>query len=117
MKRHKAEQYIADVLAGRIVTSKLVRLAIERHQRDLETGVERGLTFSRAKAERVIAFIETFCHHSIGEWAGQRFILEPWQAALLWILYGWIWTETGYRRFRFAYVELCRGNGKSALAS
>ena len=117
LQPNKAEQYIEDVSAGRIVTSKLVRLSIERHKRDLLDGPARGLQFHVGKAHRIVQFVETFCHHSQGEWAGNRFILEPWQAALLYILYGWVFADTGYRRFRYAYVELAKGNGKSALAS
>lgn len=115
--KYRAEQYIADVLAGKIVTSKLVRLACERHRQDLADGHTRNLKFSRAKAEHIITFVESFCHHSQGEWAGQRVELAPWQCAMLHILYGWRWADTGYRRFKFAYVELAKGNGKSFLAS
>ena len=113
----RAEKYITDVIAGKIVTSKLVRLACERHQRDLADGYTRNLKFDPAKAQHVITFIEQFCHHSQGEWAGQRVTLAPWQCAMLWILYGWRWADTGYKRFKFAYVELAKGNGKSFLAS
>jgi phage terminase large subunit-like protein len=114
---NKALSYIDDVLAGRVVASKLVRLTIERHQRDLANGHERGLTFNPKKAQHIITFIQTFCHHSVGQWAGQKLKLEPWQQALLWILFGWQFTDTGYRRFKFAYIELGRGNGKSMIAS
>ncbi len=114
---HKAEKYITGVIDGTIPASKLVRLAFERHRRDLAEGSTRGLTFSKKQAKRAIDFIETFCHHSQGEWAGTKFVLQPWQAALLWILYGWSFTDTGYRRYRYAYVELAKGNGKSCLAS
>src|SRR5450756_1048807 len=112
---HIAEAYIAAVLDGTQVTSKLVRLACERHQRDLADGHVRNLKFSPKQANRIIKFISTFCHHSQGEWAGQLVKLEPWQQALLWILYGWRWADTGYRRFKFAYIELAKGNGKSCL--
>lgn len=114
---YRAEQYIADVLAGKLVTSKLVRQACVRHRDDLATGHTRNLKFSRAKAEHVITFIESFCHHSQGEWAGQRVVLAPWQCAMLHIMYGWRWADTGYRRFKFTYIELAKGNGKSFLAS
>jgi phage terminase large subunit-like protein len=115
--KSRAEQYIADVLAGKVVTSKLVRLACERHRQDLADGHKRNLKFSRSKAEHIITFIESFCHHSQGEWAGQIVKLAPWQCAMLHILYGWCWADTGYRRFKFAYAELAKGNGKSFLAS
>ena len=35
----------------------------------------------------------------------------------MWILYGWRWADTGYRRYRYAYVEMAKGNGKSLLCS
>ncbi len=113
----RAERYIEGVLSGKIVTSKFVRLACERHKRDLAEGHLRNLKFDPAKGQHVISFVEQFCHHSQGEWAGNLVVLEPWQCAMLYILYGWRWADTGYRRFKFAYVELAKGNGKSFLAS
>lgn len=112
-----AEKFIADVLYGKILTSQLVRKQIERHVRDLEHGHERGLYFDRAEPERVIEFFERFLCHTEGEYDGKPFILDPWQQAMIWILYGWKRTGTGYRRFKFAYNEIGRGNGKSGLAS
>lgn len=113
----RANEYIEDVLSGKIVTSKLVRLALERHQRDLVDGHTRNLKFSTKQGEGIVEFIEMFCHHSQGEWAEQRVVLASWQVAMLYILYGWRWADTGYRRFKFAYIELAKGNGKSFLAS
>jgi phage terminase large subunit-like protein len=116
-RKSRAEAYITDVLAGRITTSKLVRLAIERHQRDLATATERNLKFVPEQGQRAIDFIEFFCHHSTGEWAGDKVVLAAWECALVYILYGWHWEDTGYRRFKTAYVEMAKGNGKSFLAS
>jgi phage terminase large subunit-like protein len=115
--RARANAYIDDVLSGKIVTSKLVKLAIERHQRDLADGHTRNLRFDPAKGQHIVQFIESFCRHSQGEWAEQRVTLANWQVAMLYILYGWRWADTGYRRFKFAYIELAKGNGKSFLAS
>lgn len=112
-----AEKYIRDVLAGRIVTSQLVRLQIERHLRDLEDGHKRGLIFDRVAAQHVIDFFPKFLCHTEGKLDGQPFVLEPFQQAKLWILYGWKWKDTGYRRFKFAYNEIGRGNCKSTEAS
>lgn len=115
--KNRAERYIADVISGKRVTSKFVRLAIERHKHDLATATERNLRFIPEMGQRAIDFIELFCHHSTGEWAGQKVKLEPWECCLVYLLYGWYWRDTGYRRFRTAYVELAKGNGKSFLAS
>ena len=112
-----AERYIRDVLAGRIVTSQLVRLQIERHQRDLVEGPARGLRFDRDAAQHVIDFFPEFLQHVEGRLDGQTFVLEPFQQAKLWILYGWRWADTGFRRFKFAYNEIARGNCKSTEAS
>jgi phage terminase large subunit-like protein len=112
-----AETYIADVLEGRILTSRLVRQQIERHVRDLDHGPGRGLIFDPDAAQHVIDFFHNFLVHTEGEYDGQPFDLAPFQQAQLWILYGWKWKQTGYRRFKFAYNEIARGNGKSALAS
>jgi phage terminase large subunit-like protein len=113
----KAERYIRDVLAGKIVTSKLVRLQVERHERDLKDAHKRGLIFDRDAAQHVIDFFPMFLKHEGGKIDGQPFVLEPFQQAKLWILYGWYWKDTGFRRFRYAYNEEGRGNGKSMLAS
>jgi phage terminase large subunit-like protein len=116
-KKSRAERYIDEVLSGKQVTSKLVRLAIERHRNDLATAAQRNLRFVPEMGQRAIDFVEFFCHHSTGEWAGTKVRLEPWECALLYVLYGWYWRDTGYRRFKTAYVELAKGNGKSFLAS
>jgi phage terminase large subunit-like protein len=111
------EQYIQDVLNNKIVVGKLVRLACERHHNDLATGHLRNLKFNPQQGLRVIQFVESFCCHLRGELEGQPIKLEPWQQAMLYILYGWRWADTGFRRFRIAYCECGKGNGKSTWAS
>ena len=71
-KQHPADEYIAGVISGEIVSGELVRLACQRHKRDLQEAHLRGLRFDRAKAQRVIDFF-AFLRHSKGEWAGQQF--------------------------------------------
>lgn len=111
--KHPAEQYIFDVLRGRIIVGKLVRRAVERHVADLKHGRKRGLRFDRDKAQHAIDFFG-FLRHSKGEWAGQPIKLESWQMFLLWVLFGWVRAD-GRRRFRTAYIEVARKNGKSTL--
>lgn len=115
MARHPVADYIHGVLEGTIPAGKLVRLAVERHQRDMETGAERGLRFDRQAAQHAIDFFG-FLKHSKGEWAGQPFLLSPWQQFLLWCIFGWKRAD-GLRRFRIAYIEVPRKNGKSTLAA
>jgi phage terminase large subunit-like protein len=75
-----------------------------------------GYYFDPVAADRVCTFIETFCHHSIGRFEGERFVLEPWQRALLRTLYGWMRPD-GTRRYRECFVEVPKKNGKSTLVS
>lgn len=113
--KHPVVAYMDGVLDGSIPACRFVEAAVDRHLRDLQDGNEQGLCFDRAAAEHVIQFFG-FLRHSKGEWAGKAFDLEPWQQFLLWVLFGWK-REDGTRRYRTAYIELPRKNGKSSLAA
>jgi len=113
---HPVVAYMRGVLDGSIPACVMVRQAVLRHLNDLETGAERGLHFDRAAAEHVLQFFG-FLKHSKGEWAGKPFILEPWQQFLLWVLFGWKRADGGMRRFRHAYIEVPRKNGKTQITA
>lgn len=79
--------------------------------------VANGCWFDVAAADRVCYFFETFLKHSKGQWAGHAFELQPWQRDdLLRPLFGWMHKD-GTRRFRLAYIEIPKKNGKSSLCS
>lgn len=107
--------YIEGVLNGTVIAGELVRLAVKRHLADLRHGKKRGLRFDEAKAERAIEFF-SYLKHSKGEWAGRTFALEPWQTFEFWVIFGWMRLD-GTRRFRIAYEEVARKNGKSTKAA
>ena len=126
-----ATDYAKRVVAGEQVACKWVRLACERHLRDIERSendptwpyvwnpelVDRkGKTYR--PAQRVCQFAELMPHIK-GEWAaaGLRIRLGPWQAFILASIFGWINRETGKRRFRKADLFIPRKNAKSTLAS
>ena len=108
--------YIQRVQSGEEVVGKLVRLAVERHVRDLAEGEKRGLYFDEEAGSRVIRFFGLLSH-SKGEWAGKRFELAPWQMFLLWCVFGWKRIEDDTRLFRTVYCEVCRKAGKTTLAA
>ena len=82
-----------------------------------ERAAMNGCRFDIRAAEHVVKFFETFLRHSEGKWAGNPFILIDWQKTdLLMPLFGWLRAD-GTRRFRHAYVEIPKKNGKSAIGS
>jgi len=103
------------VVAGKQPAGRLQILACQRHLADLKSGKKRGLQFDVEEAEKAIKFF-SFLKHSKGKWAGESFILAPWQAFVVGSLFGWK-REDGRRRFRTAYNEVPRKNGKSTLSA
>jgi phage terminase large subunit-like protein len=112
-KKCAVEAYARAVVDGKIVAGKLVKLACRRHLDDLVSGKARGLIWDGDAARHAIAFF-SHLRHSTGEWANQPFELQPWQAFVIGSLYGWKRVD-GLRRFRTAYVEVARKNGKSVM--
>ena len=109
-------QYAVDVDAGDVQACKWVQKACRRFLVDLEHGHERGLVFDKEKAQDVLEFYD-LTPHIKGEWAGQCITPGPWQVFILINLFGWIWEATGLRRFRSAYIEVARKNGKSTFVA
>lgn len=75
-----------------------------------------GTWFDPRSAAVAIAFFERMLHHVKGEWSGEPFKLQPWQRELISELFGWKRPD-GSRRYRRAYIEIPRKNGKSTLAA
>lgn len=111
-------KYMQGVRSGKIVAGRLLKAAVERQYRDLESaGRQRAkYWFDQAAADRVINFIANL-KHSTGEFAGEPFLLLPWQKFVVSVLFGWKRKSDGMRRFREAFISLGRGNGKSPLAA
>ena len=115
IKKYPAELYAEQVRSGEILVCEYVRLAVERYYADLDRALDKGWYFDKKAAMRASRFIEKL-KHTKGEWAGQRFRLEPWQQFVLWNIFGWK-NADGTRRFRYAYIEIARKNGKTALSA
>jgi phage terminase large subunit-like protein len=84
--------------------------------RDLQEAHARGLHWDVAAAQRAIRFFSTVLKLVGGQFEGRPFILEPSQEFQVGSLFGWL-REDGARRFRRAYIEEGKGNGKSPLAA
>lgn len=73
--------------------------------------------FDAAEADRVVRFFHTHVKHTVGKFAGQKFILEPWQRKLIRRLFGWKKRSDGTRKHRQLFLFVPRKNGKSTLCA
>lgn len=73
--------------------------------------------FNEKKGNKPIEFIEKFCKHSKGKWAGKPVILELWQKAFIQALFGFVDSETGLRKYKKGVLFVARKNGKSTVDS
>ena len=78
--------------------------------------LSQGYHFDEAQGLRPIEFIERFCRQSKGRWAGKPLTLMEWQRSFILRLFGWR-APDGKRRFRTAYLEVAKKNGKSTMIS
>jgi phage terminase large subunit-like protein len=111
----RTREYAEAVISGAIVAGPHVRNACRRHIDDLSKGAERGLVFDPAAAQFAFEFFEEALKLSEGQFQGQDFKLHPSQAFIVGSLFGWKRLD-GTRRFRRAYIEQGKGNGKSPMA-
>jgi hypothetical protein len=102
-------RYCLDVLTGNIPAARLVFLAVERHLNDLQRwqgpAGSQPYYFDQNAAAKIIKFARDCA----------PFKLDPFQQFIVGSLFGWK-SADGFRRFRNAYVEIGKGNGKSPLA-
>jgi len=114
-----ALEYARQVAAGDIVACKWVKLACERHLRDLEA--ERSdpdwpYLWHDGEASGICAFAEQLPHIE-GKWESPTIVLEPWQIFCLSTIFGWRRKVDGGRRFSKVYWEVARKNAKSTIAA
>lgn len=122
-------RYARGVASGKIVASRLVVQACQRHLDDLKHGPARGLEWRPDEAVRVIEFFAEVLCLPEDEDAGDEaidespvsdeptpFVLAPFQQFIAGSLFGW-YTTKGYRRFKEAYIETGKGSGKTPFGA
>src|SRR3990167_10393807 len=75
-----------------------------------------GYHFDAAAADTAVHFFPKYLVHIKGVKAGQPFVLEPWERAIVGCIFGWL-DDAGLRRFREAFIYIPRGNAKPTLAA
>jgi len=110
-------EYNDKIQSGEIVTSKRVKAVYSRLASACYPVAKHDnpYIFDENRANRPIEFIELFCKHSKGEWAGQSVKLELFQKAFIQALFGFVDSKTGLRKYREAFFLVGRKNGKSTL--
>jgi phage terminase large subunit-like protein len=106
--------YSEAVLEGRIVACQKHKWACQRFLRDLgKQGTDDfPYIFNEVKALHFLNWMMLF-KHTKGPLAGTRKIPEPIEKFVFGNIYGWVYADTGYRRFRQAYWQVGRKNAKS----
>jgi phage terminase large subunit-like protein len=115
---HRVDAYAASVVSGAILAGPLVRLACERHRRDR---MRKGWVwqFDPERADAALEFFEFVLKLPDAlddDGQPKAFALEPWQAFIVGSLFGWV-DANGTRRFREAYIEIGKGNGKTPMCA
>ncbi len=108
------QAYYNLIVAGQVVVSKKVRKQFDKLIYDLNNPGKYH--FDLEKATRPIEFVEKFCKHSKGQWAGKPVILDLWQKAIIQSIFGFV-DDKGIRKYREALIIVARKNGKSTLLS
>jgi phage terminase large subunit-like protein len=99
-----ARKYAEELISGVIPAGRFAILAAKRFLDDLEHGAERGLSFDEVAAQHAVTYITRLGLELLG-----------WETFILSQIFGWKRTD-GTRRFREAFIEIGKKNGKSALA-
>ena len=114
-----AHQYPQDVVDGKYVVGKYIRLACERHLSDMskKTSDDFPFYFDDEEAQRILDWFFKCIKHTRGSLAGKPMILEPWQQWILISIYGWRREASAAKRFRHVDIFVARKNNKSTLSS
>ena len=108
------ETYYNLIESKKIIVSKKIKLQFDKIINDLKNPGKYH--FDQEKANRPIEFIEKFCKHSKGQWAGKPVVLDLWQKAIIQTIFGFV-DDKGIRKYREVLVIVARKNGKSTLLS
>lgn len=108
------KEYMGMIKSNDEVVSEKVRAVYERECSWMQhPPVDFPYFFDESEGERHIQFIERFCKHSKGKFAGQPVVLEPFQKAKIQLVFGWREIDTGHRRIQEVVDIRGRKCGKS----
>lgn len=112
------DDYVESILSGKKIANKWVKLACQRYVDDLKRD---DLEFRTNEPDTAIELIQAQMVHSKGEdldgnpLFGKPFLLTPFQMFIIYNLLGFYYKGTNNRRFKEAFIELARKNGKTSF--
>lgn len=109
----KYTEYADDVLSGKIIACRYIKDVCSRYLKWLQ---RKDIEFRADKADRVVNFVQKLELYE-GQWAGNPFILSPFQKFIVYYVYGFYYSGTDRRVIRHAILEVGRKNGKSMFAA
>ena len=109
----KYTQYARDVISGKIVAGYYIKLAAKRY---LDFMQRDDMEFRTKMADKPVNFISKLLHTE-GQFYKKPFILQDWQAFMVYAMFGFYWKGTDKRVCRNAYIQISRKCGKTSLAS
>jgi phage terminase large subunit-like protein len=112
----RAHRYMTGVLSGKILACDFVKQCCARHRDDLKRKKFK-YRFDEERANEPIRFIEELPHIKGRQFSGRKLVLSDWQCFITAVVFGWVDKKTGFRRFRMAYIEVPRKNGKSSWSA
>ncbi|MGG4462616.1 terminase large subunit [Micromonospora provocatoris] len=101
---------------GEIIVGNKVRRIYKKLVDDIYNQASE-YEYDSKKANHAIEFIENYCKHSKGKWAGEPVILELWQKAFIAAIFGFVHKIVGTRKYREVFLVVARKNGKSTISS
>lgn len=122
MKRYQdiALDYAQKCVSGEIIIGAEVVDACKRYLEDLK---REDLELRTHDPDLAINIMETTLVHAQGEdiegrpLLGRPFILEPWEVFCVYNLLGFYYKGTNNRRYKEAFIEVCRKNGKTSFVA
>lgn len=114
----EALDYVESVLSGKKIAGKEVILACQRFRNDLKNP---KFEFRTRDADFVIGIIESTIVNMQGEaldgtpLTGKPLRLQPWQLFIVYNLLGFFFAGTNERRYKEAFIEVPRKQGKTTF--
>ena len=111
---HYWKEYPEDVLSGKIIAGKYIKLACKRF---LDWFQRDDVFFDLERMNKIENFINQMKHFE-GRFYNKPFILLPWQRFVIASIFGWYYKDEPEKRVtEYAVLFLARKNAKTALSA